>query len=168
MKHLLITLGLALSSQGLEIEQQRPAIQALEIDEQPIDFIPEIPFPPIRPPNGCRRGYEFDSKLCACVPIRQCGPIRCRWPLVQSPPIDGGCNCITQEKYDSYFDHGLNDKCLPEPKPCCGCCCDCCDHDDEVKCPRGYSYNELFNRCQKIQYFPLPQAEAVELEPARL
>ena len=53
MKLLLITLGIALRSLALEIEQLgRPAIEPIDIDERPIDLIPPIPFPP----NGCPRG----------------------------------------------------------------------------------------------------------------
>ena len=61
-------------------------------------------------PEECRRFFErFDQEACACVNQFQCRRL-CNEPTPKLNPFEF-CECITQEAYDSIYDHGLGDSC---------------------------------------------------------
>ena len=109
--------------------------------------------------------YSFNERACACFLNFNCA-IGCPIATPRLNPLVF-CECISEEDYNSIFNHGLDENCQPIPDDNHDdCCChdhhSCGCHDHSCGCDCDSSSNNSHNHQTSITISPVSLEELVE------
>ena len=78
---------------------------------EPVDETPKttnIEVVRVQSQDQCEDGLVFDQEACTCFQLAQCR-IGCPEGEILDPRES--CTCISEQKYEAIFNHGLDDQC---------------------------------------------------------